>query len=120
MKRTHGTFKPRRSLTTAFGLAILTSGPAFAAYSGSTDLYGNEFARSFGPATVLTSAPAPAYRGGSTDIYENQFARSFGSGASPAPPERVIACTGGSTDIYHNEFQKSFATEQVTRLARCP
>ncbi len=120
MNHAYRTFKSGRTVRVALGIAILTSGTAFAASSGSTDIYRNEFAQSPEPAMILASAPVPEYRGGTTDIYGDQFARSFEPAASPIPFERVIACTGGATDIYRNEFQNGFATEQLARLASCP
>jgi hypothetical protein len=118
MKFTHSKFKPSRHIAAIMGLVILTTG-ALATANGSTDIYRNEFPHSFGPATILASRPVPGYRGGSTDIYGNQFSQSFGPASSGLAATRLV-CTGGSTDIYSNQFQKNLATEQATRLARCP
>ena len=122
MKRAYSTLKSARLVTAGFGLAILTTGAAFAAPNGSTNIYRNEFARSLAPPAAMSRAPAPtaAYASGSTNIYRNQFGQSFGAAGSLGSSVPLTACTGGSTDIYRNEFQKGFAAQEATRLARCP
>jgi len=123
MKRVYGTPRCARRVTVAFGLPILTSGPAFATSNGSTDIYWNEFARSFGHPMAPPSVPsfAPARWNSSTDIYRNEFVRSLGPAITIASaPPAALSCSGGSTDTYATDFQKRFATEEETHLARCP
>ena len=78
--------------------------------TGSTDIYANRFAASFGPASRGSVPSVSRQPGvGSTDIYANQFRQSFGE---PGPAVTASYARGetGSTDIWGNDFQRSFGS----------
>jgi hypothetical protein len=93
----------------AVALSLLfLGGTGAVAANGSTDIYANEFAQSFG-AQVDSKQPLdfPVYSNGSTDAWGNRFQESFG----PSEPgaETPAVCSTGSTDTWAaGGFRKSF------------
>ena len=107
MQRTYRTIAPAMRAASLFGLLLLAAGGARAATQGSTDIYRNEFAASFG--SGLKTSTVDRYAGhedGSTDIWGNAFRASFGSSDPDAQPTREYVV--GSTDIWGNGFHASF------------
>jgi hypothetical protein len=92
------------------GLITLTIGSSVARAGGSTDIYRNEFAKSFGTPSLQAISTTSAGAVGSTDIWKNEFGQSFGPSRSASRTDSAIVSRVGSTDIYSNEFQKSFGT----------
>jgi hypothetical protein len=87
---------------------VVLAGTASAAGSGSTDLWANQFADSFGGGGESGQSVRPVSdQIGSTDLWADGFRASFG------PSERgVVAKTvslSGSTDLWGNNFRDSFA-----------
>ena len=96
-----------RTLVT-LGLLIGAADAALAADSGSTDIYRNEFAASFGNGTpdLDPSAQSEATIG-STNIYINQFERAFGEAAT-VDHQASNTRWNGSTDLWGDGFRESF------------
>ncbi len=93
---------------TAFvALSASITGAAIAADWGSTNIYANEFAASFGVPGKPSASPINSYTG-STDIWgPDGFLKSFGPAARDARPTKL--CGSGSTDIYGVDgFRVSF------------
>jgi len=86
----------------------LLAGAASAAGSGSTDLWANQFADSFGSAgRSEQSVRLATDQIGSTDLWNNAFRASFGASEQGALAKTVSLT--GSTDLWSNGFGDSFA-----------
>lgn len=75
--------------------------------AGATDIYSNEFEKSFGPHSApalmtRTSPPVVA----STDLWGNGFRKSFGT-ATGAVTDLNLSCVGGSGDFYEASGQRN-------------
>jgi hypothetical protein len=102
------TFKTIGRGAAVFSLTLLAASFAHAQDStGSTDIYRNEFTKSFGldhPFKAQSQAPIAS---ASTDIWSTNFQKVYGTDKSvPVTPE--LAGETGSTDIWNTNFQKAF------------
>ena len=97
---------------TVAGLFGGTAGATTTSGTASTDIYANQFAASFGPASQGSVASVDRKSGvGSTDIYANQFRQSFGEPGPAVTAASYSQGENGSTDIWGtNGFQRSFGS----------
>jgi hypothetical protein len=92
----------------ACGLTLLGASLAHAQGStGSTDIYLNEFPKSFSTGPVLQPQSRAPTVTSSTDIWATDFQKTFATGKS-AQVAREVAGETGSTDIWNTNFQKAF------------
>jgi hypothetical protein len=102
-----------RTLVT-LGLLVGAADAALAADSGSTDIFRNEFASSFGNAMPDLDASAQSRDTiGSTNIYVNQFERAFGEAAT-VDHQASNTRWNGSTDLWGDGFHESFEGNRST------
>jgi hypothetical protein len=97
------------TLRTAAALAtVVLAGTASAAGLGSTDLWANRFADSFGGAGESGQSVRPVSdQIGSTDLWADGFRASFRPSQRGAVAKTVSLT--GSTDLWGNNFRDSFA-----------
>jgi hypothetical protein len=100
-----------RATSFVFLSALIVSG-SFSESAGTTDIYANDFARSFG-VDREPSASSPHGYNGSTDAWGvNGFRASFGPVDLDARPTNL--CGVGSTDIWGaNGFSASFGAPAI-------
>jgi len=92
------------------GFVALTVGSSLAHAAGSTDIYGNEFARSLGAPSLQAPLIATAVATGSTDTWKNEFHQSFGPSELASPAALTVVSKADSTDMYSTDFQQVFGT----------
>jgi hypothetical protein len=102
------TFKTIRTAA-ACGLTLLGASIAHAQDSstGSTDIYRNEFPKSFTIDPALQMHPHAPIVTASTDIWTTDFQKAFETDKS-LHLTRDMAAKTGSTDIWSTNFQKAF------------